>query len=214
MHEPDATRREWDAFYVGTGERSIWSGHPNGALVAEAADLPPGTALDVGCGEGADAIWLAERGWRVTAVDPSEVALERARAAARAADVEVRWVRAGLLDATDATDAPGGLGTHDLVSVQYPGFARSEPVVAALLDAVAPGGTLLVVHHDLRGVEHHQHRPGPGAPPEDLLMPRDVAAALGAGWTIEVHTTRPRTGPVPPEARHVDDVVLRARRSG
>lgn len=60
----------------------MWSGQPNGSLVAEVADLEPGTALDVGCGEGADAIWLAHQGWKVTALDPSAVALDRAATAA------------------------------------------------------------------------------------------------------------------------------------
>src|SRR6476659_8644082 len=79
---------EWDARY-GERDDAMWSGRPNGRLVVEVADLPPGRALDVGCGEGADAIWLARRGWRVAAIDVSTNALQRARAAGDAVGVDV-----------------------------------------------------------------------------------------------------------------------------
>lgn len=103
---------EWDERYA---ERElIWSGKPNGSLVAEVADLPPGRALDVGCGEGADAVWLAQRGWQVTGLDVSEVALGRAQALAAAVGVQVAWVNASLSAYSPA--APG----FDLVTVQYP----------------------------------------------------------------------------------------------
>src|SRR3954471_21898208 len=95
-HSPQpvpVTAAEWDERY--TGSPQIWSGNPNGALVAEVAALAPGRALDVGCGEGADAVWLATRGWRVTALDVSEVALDRAAQHARAAGVAVAWLHAG-----------------------------------------------------------------------------------------------------------------------
>src|SRR5690349_19886130 len=122
---------------------ALWSGKPNAQLVAEAADLPPGRALDVGCGEGADAVWLAARGWRVTALDVSEVALDRAAQHARAAVVEVAWLHAGLVEA----DLP----VFDLVSAQYPALLRTptDDAERGWLGAGAPGGTLLVVHHDV-----------------------------------------------------------------
>src|ERR671912_1096728 len=82
--------QEWNERYAGCNQ--IWSGQPNQALVTEVSPLPPGRALDVGCGEGADAVWLALRGWSVTALDVSEVALERAKKAAAAAGAEVAWV--------------------------------------------------------------------------------------------------------------------------
>ena len=109
MHS-SADDAEWDARY-GVAER-VWSGEPNGALVAEVDELEPGRALDVGCGEGADAVWLARRVWRVTALDVSRVALDRAERHASAAGVEVRWVLAGLVEA--------GLlaASFDLVSAQ------------------------------------------------------------------------------------------------
>src|SRR3954465_11549563 len=86
-----AQSAEWDARYS-ERDGTMWSGRPNGRLVAEVADLAPGRALDVGCGEGADAIWLARRGWDVAAVDISEVAVGRARDAAQLAGATVAWV--------------------------------------------------------------------------------------------------------------------------
>ena len=192
---------EWDERY-GSEER-VWSGQPNGTLVVEVEALSPGRALDVGCGEGADAIWLAHRGWRVTAVDVSRVAIDRASAAGDAAGVDVTWV------CTDVT-APGSpLGQHDLVSCQYPALRKDrDGTIPLLLDAVAPGGTLLFVHHAHLHDDEHEH----GFDPDDYVQPRDVAAALGDGWVVEVDETRPRPGPLSPDARHVDDVILRARR--
>src|SRR4051812_25376983 len=86
-----AGQAEWDARYGEPGD-ALWSGRPNGRLVAELADLAPGRALDVGCGEGADAIWLAQRGWTVTAIDVSDVAVGRARANAERLGVGVDWI--------------------------------------------------------------------------------------------------------------------------
>jgi SAM-dependent methyltransferase len=205
MHEHQHDDRDWDAFYAGDGDDAPhWSGQPNGSLVVEVSGLRPGTALDVGCGEGADAIWLARQGWRVTAADPSRVALDRAEAAARAVGVEVAWVHAGLLE------MPGGTGTYDLVSAQYPVLRRTDDdeAITTLLGAVAPGGTLLVVHHDLDPA----HADEDASDTADHVMPADVEAHLDDGWQVELHEARPRPGPVPPEARHVRDLVLRARR--
>jgi SAM-dependent methyltransferase len=216
MHDHDEAR-EWDGFYTGDGDdRPHWSGAPNPALVVEAAGLLPGRALDVGCGEGADAVWLAARGWQVTAIDPSEVALGRARSAADAAGVEVTWVRAGLLDL--AGDDAG----FDLVAAHYPVLRRAsadghgDATTAALLRRVAPGGTLLFVHHDLDPA----HAAERGFEPGDHVMPDRLAAALDDGWEVEVLETRPRAAPhvgghdAPRDAAHdhPGDVVLRARR--
>lgn len=196
---------EWDEFYAATDR--IWSGRPNGALVTETADLPPGRALDVGCGEGADALWLASRGWQVTALDVSQVALDRAAAAAREAGLEVQWVHAGLLEA----QLP--VGCFDLVSAQYPVLLRTSDAVAAhaLREAVAPGGTLLVVHHDVSG---HQHDPETERrfDPADHVLPEQVAAVLGDDWVVEVDERRERDLTEGAGAHHVLDIVLRARR--
>jgi SAM-dependent methyltransferase len=194
---------EWDARYAEADQ--VWSGNPNGALVTEVAGLPPGRALDVGCGEGADAVWLAGQGWDVTALDVSQVALDRAVVHARQAGVQVRWVRAGLMEASLFP------GAFDLVSVQYPALRRTPTAEAerALLAAVAPGGLLLVVHHADIDADHARER---GFDPEDYVQPAQVAALLDDGWRLEVDETRPRAVETGAGAGHSLDHVLRAQR--
>jgi SAM-dependent methyltransferase len=192
----------WDERYASAEQ--VWSGDPNGALVAEVGDLEPGTALDVGCGEGADAVWLARRGWQVTALDVSEVALERARRHADDAGVSVSWIRSELETAD--------LATFDLVSAQYAvlGATPGHDAVRALLAAVAPGGVLLVVHHaDVDGCTDH------GFDRADYVMPADLALLLEGddGWRVEVLERRPRFVRGGAGAGHTHDIVLRARRS-
>ena len=172
-HEPsvDASTQaaEWDARYSEAGS-ARWSGRPNGRLVAEVASLVPGPALDVGCGEGADAIWLAERGWDVTAIDVSDVALTRARAAAERAGVVVDWV------AGDAFEAGVAARSFDLVSLQYPALpkAAGDAAVRTLLDAVRPGGLVLAVYHDLDD-EHREHMKARGTDPAAYVGVDDLA---------------------------------------
>ena len=190
---------------------ALWSGRPNTQLVAEAADLPPGTALDVGCGEGADAIWLAERGWQVTAVDFARTALERGRIHAQTLGTEVadriRWVHADVTAAVPGDD-------FELVSAQFM-HLPPEPrrrLFARLAAAVAPGGTLLVVGHDFSDVAAGAQRP---PEPERFFTAGEVAESLDHGWDVLVAEARPR-----PAAVHeghditVHDAVLRARRRG
>jgi SAM-dependent methyltransferase len=200
-----AQRDRWDARYT-ERDGAMWSGRPNGRLLAEVADLTPGRALDVGCGEGADAIWLAQRGWTVTAIDVSEVAIKRAIAAAELAGAEVEWVRGDAL----ATSFPAG--SFDLVSLQYPALpkAAGESAVHALLDAVRPGGLLLAVYHDLDD-EHRERMKSHGVDVADYVAVDDLSALLGEDFTIEVNATFPRVDP-PPDTPHILDVVLRARR--
>ncbi|MFC4591978.1 class I SAM-dependent methyltransferase [Sphaerisporangium corydalis] len=199
-----AARAEWDKRYA---ERDrLWSGRPNGALVAEVAGLTPGRVLDVGCGEGADAVWLAGGGWEVTALEVSGVALERAAGHARDAGAEVRWVHAGLAEA--------GLppASFDLVSAQYPALPRTAGALAerALLAAVAPGGVLLFVHH--AGVDAHQARED-GFDPADFVWPSMVLALLDDDWEVEAHEQRARVAPEGGAgAHHAEDLVVRARR--
>ena len=199
---PAAADVDWDAVYAGAEQ--VWSGDPNGVLVAEAAGLRPGTAVDVGCGEGADAIWLAQQGWQVTAFDVSATALARAAEHVAAAGVTVELRHAGLLDA-----APS-LGRFDLVNVQYPALLHEQGrSLAAVLDLVAPGGTLLFVHHALSDGEHAQRA---GFDPADYVLPADARAALDDGWEVVVHEQRPRRVTSGAGAHHTADVVLRARR--
>ena len=125
-------RAEWDSRYA--DQTQLWSGRPNGALVAEVAGLTPGRVLDVGCGEGADAVWLARGGWDVTGLEVSGLALERAASHARDAGVTIHWVHAGLAEAALPP------ASFDLVSAQYPALLRTPDAAAerALLAAVAP----------------------------------------------------------------------------
>ena len=135
----------WDAKY--RDRHHLWSGDPNPQLVAEATGLAPTTALDVGCGEGADAIWLARRGWTVTAVDLASTALQRAAVHAQEAGGEIaariEWREE---DVTSWIAEPGRFG---LVSAQFLHFPAQERAVlfGRLAAAVAPGGTLLLVGH-------------------------------------------------------------------
>lgn len=193
----------WDDMYRSRDQ--LFSGAPNGVLVSEVAELPPGQALDVGCGEGGDAVWLARRGWQVTAVDISRVALERAAAAAAGIGGRVAWTRA------DLTGTPPPAAAFDLVSVQYFPLKRQPDhgALRGLLDAVAPGGTLLFATHDLADLTPH---PEQGFDPADYYQPDDIAGVLDDGWAVVVNETRPRTAPAPAGTHHTHDTVLRARR--
>ncbi|HEY5051228.1 MAG TPA: class I SAM-dependent methyltransferase [Acidothermaceae bacterium] len=200
---PSAQAGQWDARY---SERdALWSGRPNGRLVAEIGGLTPGRALDVGCGEGADAIWLARGGWIVTAIDISEVALRRARAAADLAGATVEWI------CGDALKMAFPVGSFDLLSMQYPALpkAAGEVAVRTLLDAVRPGGLLLAVYHDLDD-EHREHMKSRGVDPADYFEAVELGQLLG-DFTVELHAIEPRIDP-PPDNPHTADVVLRARR--
>jgi SAM-dependent methyltransferase len=190
---------------------AVWSGQPNPQLVAEVSDLSPGTALDVGSGEGADTIWLAARGWRVSAVDFSTTALERAaaHAAALGADIAARieWRHA---DVRSWTPPPG---SFDLVSAQYMHLPSAERrlLFVRLAAAVAPGGTLLLVGHDVSDLDTVAHRVHE---PDMFFTGEEVAGSLAPGeWDVLVVDARPR-----PAKSHegsgitVRDAVVRARR--
>lgn len=206
---PSGNQLDWDHRYAG---EQMWSGKPNGTLVAEVADLTPGRALDVGCGEGGDAIWLAERGWKVTASDISQRALERVTAEAERRDLAMTCLRA---DANGHSPFDGA--TFDLVSAQYASIPRTPDGrgIANLLAAVAPGGTLLAVGHDLEPmrVPVNPYENSRAFDPDSYVRIDDIAAALvgSADWDVEIHETRPRP-PGAASSHHVDDVVLRARR--
>ena len=174
-------------------------------MLAEIAGLAPGRVLDVGCGSGADAVWLALQGWQVTAVDISQAALDRAAIAAHDAAVAVNWVCA------DISTIPPAVGDYDLVSIKYPALRHSpdDAVIRSLLDAVAPGGTILVVGH---GPESHDYARSQGLDPTAYLEPADVAAHLDESWSIEVNETRPRATMPGPDSPFSHDIVLRASR--
>jgi SAM-dependent methyltransferase len=135
----------WEDFYQAAARP--WVDTPNPLLVRETTSLLPGTALDLGCAEGADAIWLARQGWQVTAADVSPTALSRAADHALAAGVahQVRWACHDLSWSFPA-------GTFDLVSAQFlhspvAADGEREAILRRAADAVAPGGTLLVTGH-------------------------------------------------------------------
>ena len=202
-------RESYDELY--RSAPAVWSGRPNRQLVVEAGALPPGAALDAGCGEGADALWLAAQGWRVTAVDFSPVALDRGSAGARARglDDRITWVHADL-----ETWLPPP-GRFDLVTAHY--LHSHGPDRPALFErlaaAVAPGGTLLVVGHLLvEGAGHDHHHD-----PDLYCTAEDVAAVLDpAEWADIAPQTRERD----PEAAErtgnpaPDTVLVARRRSG
>jgi SAM-dependent methyltransferase len=208
----------WDALYE--ARPAIWSGNPNPHLVAEVDALPPGTALDVGAGEGADAIWLAGRGWQVTAVDISSVALTRAAADAAQVGREVagriEWVHRDLMNWEIPDDH------FDLVSANFFHLAPAPRrlLFDRLASAVAAGGTLLIVGHS-SGVRNGPTHDGPGHGVEGSLMPIDYFFAgdeVAAGrdpenWVINTNAEVARTRAGHPEGPgHTHDVVVRATR--
>jgi SAM-dependent methyltransferase len=192
---------------------ALWSGNPNRYLVSEASGLRPGKALDVGCGEGADALWLARRGWQVTGVDLSTVALERAarHAAQAGAGVAARidWAHADLIGWDP------GAGRYDLVSSQYvhlpPG--PRQALFRALAGAVAPGGSLLIVGHHPSDLQTTMPRP---PMPELFFTGEDIAPLLDAGdWKVITDEAPPRSAPDPDgHPVTIRDTVFRARRGG
>jgi SAM-dependent methyltransferase len=197
----------WDELY--RSRSAVWSGKPNAQLVNEVIGLTPGTALDVGCGEGADAIWLAERGWHVTAADISSVALERARAVAVSADVarRIEWVH------VDLVAAPPPSASYDLVCALFMHLpaAPRDLLFRRLAAAVKPHGSLLIVGHHPSDLQTTAPRP---PLPELFYTAADVTAVLDPNdWDIIVEASRKR-GATDPAGRTITihDAVLRARR--
>lgn len=198
----------WEQRY---GERTqVWSGRVNARLAEVVGPLTPGRALDLGCGEGADAVWLAEHGWRVTAVDISQVALDRVRAAALARNLgdRVDCQRHELPDTF-----PGG--AFDLVSAQFlhsmvPMDRRAVLRLAA--NAVAPGGLLLIVDHAAPppwAAKMHHHHEFPSA--EDVLSSLELDAAAWDRLRVET-VDRPAVGPDGESAVLADNVMVLRRR--
>jgi SAM-dependent methyltransferase len=202
-HRPGGTGHDhasWEQRYRGSA--ALWSGRANPTLVTEASELPPGRALDVGCGEGGDVLWLAGQGWQVTGLDWSQVALDRAAEHAAAAGLgdRVEWVQGDV----DSWQPPGG--AYDLVSAHFlhPTAAQRAPLLARLAAAVAPGGTLLWVGHP-----YHQERAEMwGA--DRFTTASEVAAELDpAVWEVVVAENRPRQSG--DDQHREGDEVLRAR---
>jgi 2-polyprenyl-3-methyl-5-hydroxy-6-metoxy-1,4-benzoquinol methylase len=200
MFEPPS----WDQRY--SGEAKIWSGKPNPQLVAEASRLTAGTALDVGCGEGGDVIWLAQRGWRVTGADFSATGLARAAHHAE---------QAGVTDQTDwwQVDArmfAAGDRSYDLVTTHFlhPPDGGMVEVTRRLAAAVAPGGHLLVVGHAPSEVFTHlttSHR-------RAMFVADELVTALPDDFETLVVQQRPRTVTRDGRTVEIADSTLFARR--
>ncbi|MFI8971888.1 class I SAM-dependent methyltransferase [Nocardia asteroides] len=207
MTETAQTAEEfWEGFYAERDQ--VWTGNANKTLVREVTGMSPGTALDLGCGEGGDAIWLAAQGWRVTAVDVSATAMERGARHAADAGVQVTWERHDLQESFPA-------GTFDLVSAQFlhsPVERTDEraTILRKAAAAVAPGGVLVI--------GSHAHWPTwVTTPPEHVAFPtiEDMLGqlALGPEWRVETAelVTSPSTSPEGVEGERADS-VLRLRR--
>jgi 16S rRNA G1207 methylase RsmC len=184
------TRAFWEDFY---GRERRWSGKPNASLVEEVAELEPGTALDLGCGEGGDAIWLASAGWTVTGADISQTALDVAARHAAEAGVTVAWERHDLAESMPA-------GPFDLVTTSFLHSKVELPrarILRAATEAVASGGTLLVVGHAPSAEHHHVDLPDLDEVIAELALPED-------GWQVVTSGLRERGSSV--------DTVVRFRR--
>jgi SAM-dependent methyltransferase len=191
---------EWDARYAKA--ELEWGAEPNRFLVEEVEGLEPGRALDVAAGEGRNAVWLAERGWSVTAVDFSGVAVAKARRLAGERDVEVEWVTADVVRYVPAE------GSFDLVIVFYLHLRARDmaTVLRRAAGALRPGATLLVVGHDRANLAH-----GVGGPqdPAILLDAHEVATELDG---LEVKKAERVRRPVAGAERDALDTLVRAVR--
>ena len=198
-------REAWNQRYADA--ELVWSAEANRFLVEEVVDLQPGRALDLGAGEGRNAIWLAERGWRVTAVDFSGIALQKARRLADARGVEVNWIEADLRSYSPARAA------FDLVVLVYIHLPVEErrAVVRRAGDAVAAGGTLLVIGHDRSNIEE-----GYGGPqdPTILFSPDDISDDIASIEELRVVRADRVMRPVKTDdgERNAIDALVRAER--
>jgi len=199
----DFTENYWEEHYKRIGERT---GHLQTSpyLVSEVSDLTPGIALDAGCGEGADAIWLAGRGWHVTGVDVSSTALDKARNNAETFGVSVDF------EHTDLTVWTPEEGHFDLVTSQYVHTTDNQQFIKKLANAVKPGGTLLIVGHQApKAHEASPHAHG------SHLTAEEIAAHLSPDeWEIAVAELR-TSERIYPNGRTVvlNNSVLKARKS-
>jgi SAM-dependent methyltransferase len=195
---------DWDRRYA--GDELVWDAPPNRTVAEECAGLPAGTALDLACGEGRNAVWLAVRGWDVIAVDFSPVALDKGRRLAAGNGIEVDWQEEDLARWTPPA------GRFDLVLwcyLQVPEPDRTA-MVGRAWSAVTPGGTFLLVAHDADNLER-----GWGGPrsPAVLTTVDGVVAALGPGADVERAEVVRRPVATPEGDRVALDTLVKARRA-
>lgn len=196
------TSYEWDRRYAGT--ELLWSAEPNRLFAREVADLPAGRALDLACGEGRTAVWLAERGWDVTAVDFSRVALEKARSIAERRGVAPHFVHADLLDYRPSPHA------FDLVAVLYLQLPAGDlrTVLTRAAAAVDRGGTFLLIAHDLANLTQ-----GHGGP-RDATVLTTADAVVAALPGLDIVRAEPVLRDVEGAERPAVDVIVRATAPG
>jgi SAM-dependent methyltransferase len=199
---PGFAEADWNERYA--GRELVWTAEPNRLFAAEVADLPAGRALDLACGEGRNAVWLAERGWRVTGVDFAAVGLAKARELAAARGVEVEWAHADLLEYEPEA------GVFDLVAILYLQLPHDEldVVLRRAAAAVARGGTLLVLGHDTTNL-----RDGYGGPKDVsvLFTSEDVVASLGDLVVERAEKVRRTVSLEDGEATAIDALVVAQR---
>jgi SAM-dependent methyltransferase len=198
----------WDARYRETGR--IWSGRANAALEREAASLAPGRALDLGSGEGGDALWLAVRGWHVTAIDISPTALHRGREAATARGLahRIEWIEADLADWVPDRE-------FDLVSAHFlhsPVELPRELILRRAAAAVAPSGVLLIVGHGaFPPWSSHRHEGPPLPGPDEVLAGLELPSP---DWSVLTSALVDRDALSPQgDSVVMTDAVLSVRRT-
>jgi 2-polyprenyl-3-methyl-5-hydroxy-6-metoxy-1,4-benzoquinol methylase len=196
-------REEWNRRYAGT--ELLWTATPNRHLVGQVRGMAVGRALDLACGEGRNAVWLAGEGWEVTAVDFSDVALAKGRELAHSQGVDVEWIEA------DVRTYVARRSAYDLVVLLYLHLLEEDRrvVYAHAASALSPEGTLLVVGHDLRNLAE-----GVGGPrdPEVLYSPVNVAHELPEELAVEVVESVERPVEVDGRERVAIEALVRARR--
>ncbi|KAA0232935.1 MAG: hypothetical protein JJLCMIEE_03448 [Acidimicrobiales bacterium] len=201
---------DWDERY--RSSEFVWSVTPNRFLVAETAGLTPARALDVASGEGRNAVWLAEQGWMVTAVDFSEVGMEKGRKLAESRGVEVQWI---LADVTEYQPRPSAYDLVIVLYLQLPADSRRR-AFGKCVSGLETGGLLLYVGHDLDNIEH-----GYGGPqaPEVLTTPEamtELLTTLDQETEIEIIKAERVIRQVETEegTREAIDTLILARRAG
>ncbi|MFE1646014.1 SAM-dependent methyltransferase [Microbacterium sp. P01] len=200
--------REWESRYSSAG--TVWSGHVNSTVAILVAPLAPGTVLDIGCGEGGDAIWFADHGWRVTGIDVSATAVGRASAAARERGIDDDRARFVVMDATrEMPEARFDLVTASFLHSSEHDFPRIE-VLRAAAARVAPGGRLVIVSHVAQaGSDAHDHGPVLRTPDEEL----ETLGLRAPEWVAEAVDVRPRADVVAADAHgHLEDGIIVVRR--
>lgn len=192
----------WNRRYEGAD--FLWTAEPNRLLAAEVGKLAPGRALDLGCGEGRNAVWLAKRGWSVTGVDFSDVALEKARRLAEAESVSARWV---LSDLRTFEPEPGAYDLSVLLYLHLPEPAR-RVVHAAAARALRAGGVAVLIGHDLTNLTE-----GFGGPQEAsvLFTPEQVAREFPGLTVVRAERVRRRVATGDGERTAIDTLVRAVR---